>query len=270
VPGGPTWTHNWTGNLPYGNVVKINLPIPDYTVLSGATNKTFTATLSSINGSNSDAVAWNNTKSSAYTSAAEYTVPVYIEFRTNNGAWQNEWSITNASGVQVMSKGNFSNSTIYRDTLNLPNGCYTFLMTDISKNGIAWWANSEGSGYLRIRRVQGNNILLTFNPDFGTQARLEFVINYESSSIGEDAETSIELYPNPASENFVVSITGNSSNPVKEELIDITGRVVFANSISDRNWEDRLIDVSGLPAGMYWYRLYLENEVVTKKVAISR
>lgn len=270
VPGGPTWTHNWTGNLPYGNLAKISLPIPDYSYLSAAATKAFTVTLSSINGSSTDAVVWNNSKTSNYTTATEYTVPVYIEFRSNNGAWQNEYTIKDVNGNTVVSKGNFSNATIYRDTLNLPNGCYTFLMTDQSKNGIAWWANSEGSGYLRIRRVQGNNILFTFNPDFGTQARMEFIVNYDASSVADLPETSLDIYPNPASESFIVSITGNHSRALREELVDITGRVVIQNSISETNWEERRIDVSGLPTGIYWYRLYMEHEVVTKKVIISR
>ena len=72
-----------------------------------------------------------------------------------------------------------------------------------------------------------------------------------------NVENSLSIYPNPAS-NIVNILNDNSLNITNIEIIDLTGRIV----LNIENTTD--IDVSNLPEGQYFVKVYSESTIVRK------
>ncbi len=69
---------------------------------------------------------------------------------------------------------NLQNDTIYYDTLNVPDGCYTIELLDSENMGLSYWAYpAQGSGYFRILDEEGS-FLKNFQSEFGRSIRYSF------------------------------------------------------------------------------------------------
>jgi hypothetical protein len=94
-----------------------------------------------------------------------------------------------------------------------------------------------------------------------------------TSGIEDDPITKngISLYPNPA--NNKVSLTVQSSGPAVLQLAisDLLGKAVIASKVQLSNGKSTTdIDVSSLPAGIYFVRLQRESLVYSTKLIINR
>ncbi|HIE41299.1 MAG TPA: hypothetical protein EYP80_01405 [Candidatus Aenigmarchaeota archaeon] len=107
----------------------------------------------SVEVNNPNAAADENTMNDVY--STKYDLPdiypgtIVIHFKTNLTAHQNTYEFLTNTGVQIWEKKNFENETLYIDTISFLNGCYDFYLYDSGDNGIDFWANSEGKGYIR-------------------------------------------------------------------------------------------------------------------------
>jgi len=80
---------------------------------------------------------------------------ITITLRTDNYPQENGWTLTNAAGSTVASDSSFtSRGTIYQEVLCLPDGCYTFTITDSYGDGICC---RYGSGSYSIS-VNGSDV----------------------------------------------------------------------------------------------------------------
>ena len=87
-------------------------------------------------------------------------------FRANLVPSENRFEVRDADGTLILTRNNMSASTTYYDTLNLSMGCYNFKVFDTDDDGVDFWNNNDGSGYVKLKKV-GGSILKTFEPDFG-------------------------------------------------------------------------------------------------------
>jgi len=108
----------------------------------------------------------------------------------------------------VHQRNNLQNNTYYRDTLNLPDGCYEFKLYDLAKNGLYWQYFPEaGSGAMNIFDEKGNT-LARFNSDFGTELFLQFqtgptpkilissdTLNFGDVNLKEEKQLMLEIEP---------------------------------------------------------------------------
>jgi len=79
-------------------------------------------------------------------------------------------------------------------------------------------------------------------------------------NINEIAINSIELYPNPTTNEIIISNTELFKN---YKLYDLFGKILFANDICDKNL---IIDLKTLPSGIYLLKLTGNNRILTKKI----
>lgn len=84
-----------------------------------------------------------------------------------------------------------------------------------------------------------------------------------SVGISEVERRSLEIYPNPAHDRVAVVMPEGSSHKVACTLIDAWGRKITPN-MTHSPGEIRM-DVSGLPAGMYWILLHADGKVYAEK-----
>jgi hypothetical protein len=221
-------TYEWTGNLPFGESVVIDLPRGNWSGLDPAA-PVFFADVVYVN-EQGDEVPNNDLLRSPFDLVPQYQEGLVLEFRTNNAPQENRYEIRDRDGQLMVSVGSFGAGRIYRDTLDLPPGCYTFQFFDTGEDGIAWWANNDGNGYVRLLDSTGS-VILTFEPDYGRDIVHQFTMGYQ---LGEEApdvvctdtstntvyiaspasELQLSVYPNPAQDRFSVEV----SLPQREQL----------------------------------------------------
>ena len=87
----------------------------------------------------------------------------------------------------------------------------------------------------------------------------DFLFNHLKfpTSLPEMAETTIQVYPNPATDLLTISV-GDASRckPLSVTVIDVMGREVYAETVSAMEMS---LDVSHFPSGIYFIRLEQED-----------
>ena len=112
-----------------------------------------------------------------------------------------------------------------------------------------------GARYEYALRV-GSLVLGRVSVDVGAQARL---------AIGA-------VSPNPSTRGFVVSYTLASDAPASLDLVDVSGRRVFARELAGMGEGQHDLDLRSerFAPGLYWARLQQGGHLVTKRVSVVR
>ncbi|MEM9051098.1 MAG: T9SS type A sorting domain-containing protein [Bacteroidota bacterium] len=72
------------------------------------------------------------------------------------------------------------------------------------------------------------------------------------------------VYPNPASESLTILLPNESMAQI--EVMDLTGRILEEIDVTDQ----RQLDVSGFPEGIYLITVTSELVYLTKKIVVKR
>lgn len=91
-------------------------------------------------------------------------------------------------------------------------------------------------------------------------------INRERRSDNNDLADYINMYPNPTSD--ILNINTIKYNIDRVEVYDALGRLQTSQNMSQS--QQTQLDVSKLPEGIYFVRIYSHNDFVTKKLHVSK
>jgi hypothetical protein len=242
--------YNWTGSLSSGEEVEIELPssFDLWSTLSQATN---TFHVEVVNPNNAtDVYAFNNHYKTNFSIPNVLPSNIILEFKTNNFPGENSYQLLDEQNNVILSRSGMSANTVYKDTLNLPMGCYTYQVMDSDDDGISFWANNDGSGYTRFKQV-GGPILKSFIGDFGDNINYNFTIDFPLSYEELNDLSELKVYPNPVTNELNVSLR-NFANDVNIQIIDNLGKEVQSKSVvTGSDVFIGKIDISNLPSGMY-------------------
>ena len=208
-----------------------------------------------------------------------------LEVKTNFAAVENRYQIINMDdGSVVLDRKNLFNNTIYRDSLNLPDGCYLFHLVDegvFGNDGLSWWANNDGSGYARIIGPNGNTVQ-SFQADFGADIYEQFTMgwtagkeiprvtcaaNGTSDLLDAGRAGSLTVYPNPAQDRFSVSLEWASPAPGELLIYDQVGRLVHSQALASLPSQELELALS-LPAGLYVVVAKTSHEMISQRLEI--
>jgi hypothetical protein len=258
--------YNWTGSLAFMEIATVTLGTFNWA--TGATD--FTVTLSNPNGG-ADQYSFNNTKINKYTYPSVMPSQFVIEFRTNNLPYENQYTLKDDAGTIIASRNGttLAANTIYKDTVSLVDGCYTFELTDSGEDGLSFWANpSQGSGYLRFKKVTPASVIKTFGADFGGQVYQQFTVGLTS---GVDDyiltdNTTLNVYPNPTDGHVYIDMNMTSKENGAVVIYDVLGKSVFNYDFKNLTAESIEADLSHLKSGVYFVTFKSGKEVITKKL----
>ncbi|MBK7221539.1 MAG: hypothetical protein IPH94_09470 [Saprospiraceae bacterium] len=239
---------NWSGNLSFMQSAKVDLPLLQPTTWQEG--GVFTVSVSLPNGK-TDAYSGNNQLSTTFAAVPKHTSTIIIDMRTNGASNETSWVLTDVEGnILKQRKGGLSPNKDYTDTIKNLNGCYLLKISDTGDDGISFWANSDGSGYLGIRSL--GQPVKQFNGDFGKEINYQFVASTEVAT-DEPVEVSAEInvYPNPTAGQLNIECSG----------IEEDGQFIITD-VMGRNWariEHRgglfklhLLETTHMPAGLYF------------------
>ena len=257
----------WTGTLPFMESTTVTLG--NFNWLASAT--AFSVAISSPNGG-TDQYLPNNTRYSKFTAPLVMPPKFVIEFKTNDYAWENQYTLKNSAGTVIFSQSGLSPNTIYKDTVDLPSDCYEFELTDSGEDGLTWWANqNQGSGYVRFRSAYNNTILKSFGQDFGGQI-------YQQINVGLNVGTQeyiyterdvMNIYPNPANDHVYIDVNLLHSEDGSIQIVDVLGKTVYSYAFKSASTASVDADLSALSKGMYYVTMKTKEKRITRKLMLN-
>lgn len=219
---GPKSYYNWTGNLGFLRTEEVTLP-PNVAWMSEGT---FEAIVTSPNGQ-TDEYALNNRMESFYDTPLELPDSFVVNVLTNAFGNETAYRIEDKNGNIVAQRSGMASNTEYRDTVMLPWGCYRFILTDSDEDGLGWWANNDGNGFVRIRKATGAGFLKFWGVDFGSFIQEDFTVGGVLSSPKEVAlPEKARIYPNPSSQIALLDLQLSKPEDVQVWVYTADGRLV--------------------------------------------
>ena len=261
IEGGETFTHEFSGVIfPENNreILLNNHFLPLITE-----NSTFFAEVVSVNGG-TDEYAANDRLTSEMQVLDHFGTDIVIELRTNAANFETTYKVFDEErNVVLFVNGSTQAFTTVRDTLFNLNGCYTLEVTDIDGDGLDFFANNDGIGFLRLRELGGATKVI--EPDFGSFVNYGFTAGLISST-EEELEDGLSLFPNPTDGKLYVTGLGDWSSQVSVQLYDQTGKLFFSSDSLDKY---QLVDgqvegITNLPNGLYYITIRDDQRIQTR------
>lgn len=267
VDGRELLEYTWNGNLAPLETTEVALPAFG----EGRWNASnqFIAKVSSPNG-NEDENPANNTRQSEFFTTDYIFEDFLIQMKTNIFQNETKWFLYDAFDNVVASKNsNLAPNTTYTDTLVGLNGCYRLQFVDSDQDGISWWANNDGNGYIKVR--SSASTWTTLEPDFGQEITYRFNTGEVTSTENQELTKSIRLYPNPAS-SFVDLEFRGFTEKIDISIYNAMGQLVHQQR-KDRpapQMDRSSMNLNFLDSGTYWIHFYSDEEQHTKKLIIVK
>jgi len=188
------------------------------------------------------------------------------------------------AGVYVTNLDNFANywrkrdlvaftSKISNDTLII-----TVPAAQLPLNNMLSFVVDKGQLLTHIKaQDEFGNAITVIKSNFNTNDIILHFENYPAlgvKSIENNWENNffIRAYPNPTNGNCSFDFRLETAAKVKLEVIDMLGN--YTSVLADRNlnegWHNLPFNTNGLSAGIYFYKITVDNNSVTKKLIISK
>ncbi len=141
--------------------------------------------------------------------------------------------------------------------------------------GYEWYLNGNpilsASDYFFVPQLTGDYLVTAINQNgCGTSAHLDYIVNSVNGL--SDISNSIAVFPNPAGDNFVISM--NSLESKKEISISIFNQLsqeVFSEKINPASTEiNYVVNSSSMESGLYWIRFVCGDKMIRKSIVITK
>ncbi|MFZ6052499.1 T9SS type A sorting domain-containing protein [Halocola ammonii] len=273
---GQMQTYNWTGDLEFMESEVITLTYDETDEFYWGDNEemlTFEVQLSAPNGT-VDENQSNNYNSSHFVRPPTYAYDededdnrIIVITKTNNIPSETDVTLKTIDGTTIWTSDYTQANFEYKDTLTLNAGCYFLHIEDSGDDGLSFFANNDGSGYVRLKKV-GGLFFEFFERDFGKEIRHYF--NFQTDIISEveeyAEEPSISIYPNPSSDRFY--LRGNKLiGDLDIQVYDGSGKLVQEMSRRLTSSSDRVeIDISDQTDGIYNVIVRSKSDSYSKRI----
>lgn len=273
-------TYNWTGSLEFLEQEIVEIPIDPIWWNDYLGENYFTARVYKANGQ-FDEYENNNQFTVYFEPSPVINEPFYIWFKTNNKAVENDLFLKDGDGNIIFSRTDLTNTTEYKDTFYLAEGCYTVEITDSDHDGIGFWYSAipttsggegETSGFLRLRQV-GGSTLYVFENDFGHYSKYSFSVGY---AVGIDEQIDenyiVQIYPNPTDGVVNINLDNVTGNVVTVSIYNELGEVIYHYEITDNNpegYQQIEADLQEFTNGIYLVKIVSDNVTHTEKLILQ-
>ncbi len=280
VEGGTPCQYEYNGWIDPTKTDKITLPVPSWDNWDAA-DPHFYAKILEINGVEDD-YDLNNTYRVPLVLPPVFPSDAILQFKCNTACnSDNSFTVTNNStGEKVINQflGSLIDNFDINIPLNLPPGCYTLEVKDFANNGLAYWDNPDGVGFVRFKYANGAT-LQNFNSNFGRGLWFDFVIGGPdeipssgscdiSSTENIDNSYQMSLYPNPTKGILNLEYIGND-NIKLIELYNVMGEKI--QEISEGNVSPKMeLDLSAYTNGLYFIKIKTDKGLITKEVVLTK
>lgn len=255
------YTYNWTGNLAYIESEIIELPGFDYTVMS---SNTFTVEAENPNGQ-PDQVPFNNIVVNEFSAAQNVSSPVVLALKLDDNPGETSWELIGDDGIVLYSGGDYTTAGQFIiEEFDVANqGCYSFILYDEGADGLT------GSGIYKL--AYDGNTIFAQGTDFGHQDETHFGIDLTSTN-ESILESGIQIYPNPFTDQALVSFTIDKTETVNLNVYNTLGAIVYTieNATYNAGSHAMQINSNGFNSGIYFVHLQIGDKTIVEKVMHSK
>ncbi len=263
--------YTWNGIISPLEIISIELPTPNWNNITN--NSKFIATVVL----DDDEYQINNSLTSDLEIPEIFPQNFMFEYRSQNDfqgidrANQNSYLIFDDQGNIVFERnsGNFEPGTWYRDTVNLPIGCFNLVFYDSAEDGINehWYSGESASGAGRVQlREIGGSLFKRFPDDFGEKISIYFTTEFPLSN-SEIKTNNFKIYPIPSKDILKLSLMSNSHDDINVTIINSFGKEIKVFNFKDKK-ESIEIDIRDLSSGVYFCQFSTKNIDEIKKFII--
>jgi hypothetical protein len=191
------------------------------------------------------------------------------------------YEVQDADGYIIKERGNFQDGATIRDTFDLENGCYRFVIYDEAL-GDGLYPIFQGStrGFYSLREVGGSTIIFNSQAanygqpsgvyaSFGDREIIPFRVNTNAVSIDEGvADVSVptlNIAPNPTLSGIAnLQLLGMPRDlEGTMQIVSSIGQVMFQETISTTDAQSMPINLQGYPSGAYAIRITVKGMTIT-------
>ncbi len=261
VEGGEIATYMWEGELSFMESEEVVLTYDDPILWEGEDQEwlVFEVEVSNPNGQ-LDQEPRNNGGSSRFHRVPTWSYSdlddnrIIIWTKTNLAPYETSVEITDADDNIVWERGYSTANFTHRDTISLNQGCYRVTINDSGDDGQDFWANSDGSGYTRLKKVSGGNFI-NFEPDFGKFVSQAFFFQTNVVTVNEILEVDargLVVFPNPSDGEVKLRLSGfaNGDN-LRWLCYNVMGQQVKSGLMSHVSGQLNVLDLASLTQGSY-------------------
>jgi hypothetical protein len=261
VEGAPQHTYEWTGTLKFLESTEVELPAIDL----GATPGRFVVAVSNPNGSpdeypRDDAMSTSfdvPKRASGSVRVSVRTDDFFDDAETTNGI---SWQVLDRNDNVLYSRDGFADRTTYIDTLDLPDGCYRFIIKDdYFGDGLIPIRGTAGSYSLRDSKgayIANGTSSGEYLASFGDREVTSFVVSGGAAAPSQEESMldDLSIYPNPSDGTFSVALGGRRVGRLTLTVTSIDGAEIVRREIEPGDTNIAL-DLSAQPAGTYLARI---------------
>lgn len=251
-------TYEWSGTLEFLETMDITLPhFPGLTVQGG--DSRFKVEIDHL-----DEDMANNELTSVIQDVDHHEDEVIIQIRTNSRPQESSYNVRDEDGNIILSRSGSSMNanTTYSDTLRNMAGCYRLTVLDSDGDGLSWWANNDGSGFVRVK--SGDDSWNLLPQDFGSIYRYQFTAGDPVSTLDIPVDELIKIYPNPTDRGIYLELDEHVQHGVLQ-VIDELGRQVHTQRL--RNEGSVYIDaIQDMSPGIYHISINTDYGVFTQRL----
>ncbi|MCB9233558.1 MAG: T9SS type A sorting domain-containing protein [Bacteroidia bacterium] len=263
--GGTQQTFQWTGNLDFLKTEEVTLT--NGVVWDGSTNA-FEVTVSNPNGG-ADQYAHNNTYRTTYTNPPTQPGDLVLVFKTNSAVNETKYRLYNSAGTILYQSSPFwAPNTINRDTFHLNDDCYQLYIWDTGKDGLEFFANNDGTGYVDLWQ-DGGGLLHSFEANFGTELVYNFKVGTGVGISDPISSRQVRVYPNPTNSQLNIEVELDYRQSLDLEIMSMFGQVVCQKNLGEVKLSKTTVDMSDHAKGVYLVNLRTPRGISSHKVVVE-
>jgi hypothetical protein len=233
----------------------------------------------------SDANTGNNTLSVTLGNVEIATIDVVVEVTTDYYPGETSWEIRNSSGAVVAAEsyaagtedgagaGGADANKTHTHPVTLPmNECFTVNLFDDYGDGIQQFTGQPLLDYGIEVKADWGGVIVAQDGDFEDEASAAMKTDGTSSIDEATLSSTMNVYPNPATDNTLVTFNTNDKSSIRIELLNAVGARVMIKDFGSMNAGTQMIPVStsNLSSGIYMINIYVNDALVTKRLSVQK
>lgn len=287
VNGGRDCYYTWTGKLAFLETDTIALPNFDWHS-DDTTGHVFHANVDFPNGG-VDGYPYNNHVESAFNTVPLYDTVMVMQLVTNAAGAESSWDLRDNNDSIIYSGSGYPNNTTIRDTFHIAPGCYKFTLYDSGEDGLSFFANNDGNGSCRLRKL-GTGTFITLQPNFGEKITQYFMAGY-AQGLGPALDSCVKpthvidttglvsipkanktvfVYPNPADNRFFVRLNFDQLQDADIRIFNSLGALVDEKLVKQAGKELLEFPIGTQSTGIYIVSVTTDSGTTVKRLVISR
>ncbi len=254
-------TFNWSGSIPFSEYATIELPEVVFTALE---SNSFSVECTNPNGQ-PDQYPTNDMSVSVMVDAMNVTSPVSLALKLDGTPGETTWELLNSQNEILYSGGPYTvpnQFVIVNFELNTAD-CYTFIIYDTEGDGLT------GNGTYKL--AYNGSTIFAQGKSFGFEEQVQFGVGL--TAIDElVASREFTVTPNPVKDNATVSFELTENNSVQLKVFNSIGKLVYETPEKKYPAGNHSINFESknLNAGIYYFQLAADDQLMTSKVIITR